>query len=189
MNSFHRWYCRSAFWKTALQRGILPWALDGVDLGQELLEVGPGPGLTSDMLRERVRHLTALEIDPRLAQALTQRMQNTNVTVIEGDATAMPFEDQKFSAAVSFTMLHHVPSPELQDKLFAQVFRVLKPGGWFAGTDSRSSPLFRLIHLGDTMVLVDPDTLGKRLEAVGFTNVIVDTATNRFRFHARRGRL
>lgn len=186
MNRFHRWYCRSGFWKTALQQGILPWALEKVDLGQELLEVGPGPGLTTDMLRERVTHLTTIEIDPRLAKALTQRMENTNVTVIEGDATAMPFEDQKFSGAVSFTMLHHVPSQGLQDKLFAEVFRVLKPGGVFAGTDSRSSPLFRLIHLGDTMVLVDVDTLGKRLEAVGFADITVDAATNRFRFRARR---
>ena len=189
MNRFHRWYCRSSFWKTALYQRILPWALDGLDLGQELLEVGPGPGLTTDVLRQRVAHLTAIEIDAQLADSLRQRMQNTNVTVLEGDASAMPFENQKFSGAVSFTMLHHVASAGLQDKLFAEVFRVLRPGGMFAGIDSRSSLLFRLIHLGDTMVLVEPDTLGKRLEAVGFNDVTINVAANRFRFRARRPQL
>ncbi len=189
MNRFHRWYCRSALWKTTLHENILPWALDGLDLGQELLEVGPGPGLTTDVLHKRVAHLTAIEIDSQLADSLKRRMQNTNVTVQEGDATAMPFEDQKFSSAVSFTMLHHVASPGLQDKLFAEVFRVLEPGGIFAGIDSRSSLLFRLIHLGDTMVLVEPDKLGKRLESVGFRDVTINVAANRFRFRARRPEL
>ena len=189
MNRFHRWYCRSALWKTALHQRILPWALDGLDLGEELLEVGPGPGLTTDILREPVARLTAIEIDSQLADSLKRRMENTNVTVLEGDATAMPFEDQNFSGAVSFTMLHHIASPGLQDKLFAEVFRVLKPGGMFAGIDSRSSLLFRLIHLGDTMVLVEPDTLGKRLEKVGFRDVAINVAANRFRFRARRPEL
>jgi hypothetical protein len=64
-----------------------------------------------------------------------------------------------------------VPSPELQDALFAQACRVLRPGGVFAGSDSQLSLRFRLIHLGDTMVVVDPDTLAGRLTAAGFTDV------------------
>jgi ubiquinone/menaquinone biosynthesis C-methylase UbiE len=43
----------------------------------------------------------------------------------------MPFGESEFSGAVSFTMLHHVPSQELQNKVFAEVLRVLKPGGFF----------------------------------------------------------
>ena len=71
-------------------------------------------------------------------------------------------------------MLHHVPSPSLQDRLFAQACRVLRPGGVFAGTDSQSSWRFRLIHLFDTMVVVDPKTLPQRLRAAGLTEVRVD---------------
>ncbi|MFZ0041798.1 MAG: class I SAM-dependent methyltransferase, partial [Solirubrobacteraceae bacterium] len=33
----------------------------------------------------------------------------------QGDATRMPFEDQRFSAVVCFTMLHHIPSRNLVD--------------------------------------------------------------------------
>ncbi len=188
MNLFHRWYCRSSFWKKALNEKILPWTLNEVYLGDNLLEVGPGPGLTTDVLRQRVAHLTAIEIDPELADKLKQRMHGTNVTVVSGDATKMPFEDKSFSGAVSFTMLHHVLSASLQDRLLAEVYRVLKPGSTFAGVDSVWSPRFQLIHLFDTMVLVDPNTFGTRLERAGFTNASVELGKNRFRFRAQRPR-
>jgi ubiquinone/menaquinone biosynthesis C-methylase UbiE len=47
---------------------------------------------------------------------------------IAGNATTMPFTDGQFLGAVSFTMLHHVPSPELQDQLLHEVWRVIAPG-------------------------------------------------------------
>lgn len=186
MNRFHRWFCRTSYWKKALTDGIIPWALKHAELGENVLEVGPGPGMTTDILRARLPHLTSIEIDSRLAGALKQRMQGTNVKVIEGDATAMPFADGSFSGAVSFTMLHHVPSPVLQDRLIAEVYRVLKPGGVFAGSDSRWSVGFHLIHLWDTMVIVDPEMFAARLTAVGFTDISVESAKRAFRFYARR---
>ena len=186
MNRFHRWYCRSALWKKLLSSQVIPWALKGVDLGTDVLEVGPGPGLTTDILRQRLPHITSIEIDPRLAASLQERMRNTNVRVIQGDATAMPFPSDSFSAAVSFTMLHHVPSAALQDRLLAEVYRILKPGGMFAGTDSTWSRAFALIHLWDTMVVVDPDGFGGRLEAAGFTDVSIRIAKGAFSFRARR---
>ena len=186
MNRFHRWYCRTDFWKQTLESQIVPWSIQEVELGDEVLEIGPGPGLTTDILRQRLAHLTSLEIDSRLAAALKQRLQGTNVQVIEGSATAMPFADNAFSGAVSFTMLHHIPSPDLQDRLLTEVYRVLKPGGVFAGTDSRWSVGFHLIHLWDTMVVVEPDIFGARLEAAGFKEVSVEVGKKAFRFRARR---
>jgi len=49
-----------------------------------------------------------------MTRSLRMRLKGSNVQVIEGDATEMPFADSHFSGAVSFTMLHHVPSRELQ---------------------------------------------------------------------------
>jgi SAM-dependent methyltransferase len=186
MNSFHRWFCRTSIWKKALANEIIPWALKEVELGDDVLEVGPGPGMTTDILRDRLPRLTSIEIDSRLAGPLKDRLQGTNVKVVEGDGTAMPFADGSFSGAVSFTMLHHVPSAALQDRLLAEVYRVLKPGGVFAGSDSRWSVGFHLIHLWDTMVIVEPETFAARLEAAGFTDVSVKMAKQAFRFRARR---
>jgi SAM-dependent methyltransferase len=186
VNLIHRWLCRSAYWRKALEQRVVPWVLSGVELGPDVLEVGPGPGLTTDLLRLRIARMTALEIDPALANSLALRLGGRNVTVIQGDATAMPFGDARFSGAVSLTMLHHVPSPELQDKLLREVRRVLKPAGTFAGVDSRQSFTMRLIHIHDTLVPVDPSTFSTRLEAAGFQDILIETNPYAFRFYARR---
>lgn len=186
MNWIHRRLCRSGWWKKRLEREYMPWALKDAALGGELLEVGPGPGLTTDVLRGRFARVTSIEIDTALAASLSRRLRGTNVKVIEGDATSMPFADRAFSGAVCFTMLHHVPSPALQDRLFAEVCRVLRPGGVFLGTDSRWTRLMPLLHVRDTLVLVDPKTVGARLERAGFRNVAVEVTERAFRFLARR---
>jgi len=98
----------------------------------------------------------------------------------------MPFPDCTFDGAVSFTMLHHVPSPALQDKLLREVWRVLKPGASFLGTDSVDSWLLRLIHIGDTLVAVDPATFSARLEGAGFEKISIETKFDAFRFRASR---
>jgi SAM-dependent methyltransferase len=185
MNRLHRWYCRSDAW-AATVRNELPRVLSGVELGDEVLEAGPGPGLTTDLLRTRVPRVTAIEIDPRLAEALRQRTLGQGVEVVTGDATAMPFQAARFSAVVSFTMLHHLPSSQSQDRLLAEAYRVLRPGGVFAGSDSTASFLFRLAHLGDTMVLVDPDRFASRLQAAGFTDARVRRSNRAFGFRAIR---
>lgn len=184
MNLVHHWFCRSEFWQRKVEQKLLPWALRNVALGDQVLEVGSGPGLTTNILRHRTQQLTALEIDTGLADSLKQRLHGTNVKVIEGDATAMPFPENFFSGAVCFTMLHHVPSPVLQDQLLSEVRRVLKPGAVFAGSDSTTSLPFRLLHINDTMVMVEPKTFSRRLEQAGFGKVTVEVGKGAFRFRA-----
>ncbi len=186
MNRFHLWYCGSGRWRRRLNEEVLPWSLEGVELGEQALELGPGPGLTTDALRGRVKRLTCLEIDPQLAEALRARMPREEVTVVEGDATAMPFPDASFDSAVSLTMLHHVPSVELQDQLFAEVRRVLRPGGTFAGSDSIPNFVWNVAHLFDTRVPLHPSTLGERLGTAGFVDVRVEVGRREVRFRARR---
>jgi ubiquinone/menaquinone biosynthesis C-methylase UbiE len=107
-----------------------------------------------------------------------------NVTVVREDATAMSFSDAAFDGAISFTMMHHVPSVALQDRLLAEVARVLRPGGTFAGVDSLPERGFHMLHLFDTRVPVDPASLPKRLQAAGFVDVQVDVNPYASRFRA-----
>ena len=185
MNRLHHWLCRSNAWRATLEQR-LPWVLGETDFGQSVLEVGPGPGLTTDILRAKFRQLTAVEIDPKLARALRARLQGANVRVVESDATHMPFADSEFSGAVCFTMLHHVPSADLQDKLLGEVLRVVRPGGFFVGCDSLRNWFMRIVHMGDTFVAVDPDTFGGRLQRAGFQVLAVQKDSQSFRFVARR---
>ncbi len=185
MNRLHHWLCRSNRWRETIQQRV-PWVLAGADLGRNVLELGPGPGLTTDLLRRAAQRVTAIEVDVELANSLRLRLRGSNVEVITGDATDMPFSDAQFSGGASFTMLHHVPSAELQDKLLREVWRVLEPGGIFVGSDSLQGLLMRLIHIGDTLVPVDPDKFGARLEAAGFQVLELEKNSHAFRFHARR---
>jgi ubiquinone/menaquinone biosynthesis C-methylase UbiE len=185
MNRFHHWFCRSAHWRKTIQQRV-PWALSTADLGPKVLELGPGPGLATDVLRRWVEQLTAIEVDAGLAASLSSRLRGSNVQVVAGDATAMPFRDAQFSGVVFFTMLHHVPSAELQDKLLRQVWRVLEPGGVFVGSDSLQSWVMRVIHIGDTLVPIDPDLVGTRLETAGFQVLEVEKNSIAFRFYAQR---
>jgi ubiquinone/menaquinone biosynthesis C-methylase UbiE len=168
---------------------ILPWCLSGRDLGDDVLEVGPGPGLTTDALRQSVAQLTAVEVDVALASQLAERLAGTNVEVVRADGTALPFPSARFSGATSFTMLHHVPSVREQDEVLRELRRVLRPGGLLVGVDTIDSPAFRELHVDDTCVPVDPATLAARLVAAGFVDVEVERRlpepARRFRFAAR----
>ena len=185
MNRLHRWLCNSDHWRSTLQQRV-PWVIAETDLGPNVLEIGSGPGLTTDLLRTSVPRLTALEIDSKLAASLRSRLAKSNVRVIEGDATRMPFGNSEFSSAVSFTMLHHVPSSELQDQVLREVWRVLQPGGFFVGSDSLQNWWMRIIHIGDTFIPVNPENFGSRLQRAGFEVLDVQRNVEIFRFRARR---
>jgi ubiquinone/menaquinone biosynthesis C-methylase UbiE len=186
MNPIHNVICSSRSWRRRVERELLPWGLDGVELGEHALEIGPGFGATTRLLIKRVPRLDVIEVDNRYCERLEVQF-GSRVTVTCGDATSMPYPDDAFSAAVCFTMLHHIRSPELQDRVFSEVARVLAPGGVFAGTDSiGTGTMFKLIHIGDTLQPVDPDRLPARLEAAGLREPAVEEANGSFRFRARK---
>lgn len=186
MNRVHALICSSRLWARTVERELLPWGLSRVDLGDDVLEIGPGFGATTRVLAGRVPALTVLELEPRYCERL-RRQLGERVRVVHGDATRMPFPDGRFSGVVAFTMLHHLPTPELQDRLLGEVARVLAPGGVFAGTDSLGTGVvFRLLHVGDTLTAVAPQELPRRLLAAGFTDPQVKRGGRSFRFRARR---
>jgi SAM-dependent methyltransferase len=124
-------------------------------------------------------------MDAELAAPLATRLTGTNVDVIHHDATASGLASGRFSAATCFSMLHHMPTPATQDRLFAELCRVLRPAGIFLGTDSIESEAIRAFHEDDVFVPVDPSTLESRLERAGFSDVNVEPAGYQIRFSAR----
>lgn len=187
MNVVHRFRCSSTAWADQVRDELLPWALAGVDLGEHTLEIGPGYGATLRALVERVTDVTAVEVDADMAARLDARY-STQARVIHADGAHTGLAAASFDSVVCFTMLHHVPTDTAQDSLFAEAFRVLKPGGVFAGSDRLGSALFRLIHLRDTYNPVHPDGLETRLRRVGFGDVSTDVAGSTVRWRAFRPR-
>jgi ubiquinone/menaquinone biosynthesis C-methylase UbiE len=186
VNRIHNLICSSRWWAGKVDGELLPWGLEGVDPGEQMLEFGPGFGATTKVLATRPGRLTVLELDPGYCERLRREI-GASAEVVQGDATRMPFADGSFSGVMCFTMLHHLPSEEAQDRAFAEALRVLRPGGVFAGTDSLGTSLtFKLIHVGDTLNPVDPATLPQRLERSGFERVEVGTGGASLRFRAYR---
>ena len=185
MNILHTVFCRSDFWKDKLAQG-LPWVLEGVPLGANVLEIGPGPGFTTEIIKGDCDNLTVLEIDPKYVKALKEKFKGDKIRVFEGDATKLPLPDKTFSSVVAFTMLHHIPTQEMQNKVFKEAFRILNSGGFFIASDSCASPTLKLFHLFDNYNPIDPKTINPRLEKTGFANVRVETIPGAFCFSAQK---
>jgi len=159
MNENHATLCPSPEWAAHIQTEVLPALVSEIRLGQDMLEIGPGPGAATEWLRHKVTHLSALEVDPAAAGTLAARYAGTNVEVTVGDATAMDFADASFDSVGTFTMLHHVPTAAQQGRVLAEALRVLRPGGVLIGSDSYNP--------------VEPASMLLRLQILGFHKITI----------------
>jgi hypothetical protein len=72
----------------------------------------------------------------------------------------------------------------MQDRMLAELARVLRPGGFLFGTDALDTPERRKLHVGDVFVPARPEALTARLGAAGFASSEVESRGDRFRFRA-----
>lgn len=186
MNSFENWFCGSSLWRRATARKILPWMLSGYKLGDSVLELGAGPGATTEELRRRSTRVTSLEYDHTFAAKLGARFANTNVGVLQGDAATLPFPDGSFSSVLAVLVLHHMRSREQQERAFAEIHRVLRPGGAFFALEIGDGWLQRFGHIKSTFVPVAPTAAFARLNSLGFSKIVVDVKRAVFRICALR---
>jgi SAM-dependent methyltransferase len=171
MNENHAILCASPEWAEHLESDVLAPLIATVDLGDEMLELGPGPGAATRWLRHRVKRLVALELDATAAARLADELAGTNVTVDVGDCTRAPYPDACFDSVAAFTMLHHLPTQELQFATLCEAFRLLRPGGVLVGADSLASQGLHDFHEGDTYNPIDPSRLLVFLQAAGFARL------------------
>lgn len=90
---------------------------------KDVLEVGCGTGL----ILERIRHFAAHAEGIDLSPGMLEKARARGLTVREGSATALPYEDESFDVTCSFKVLAHVPEIE---KALAEMARVTRPSGY-----------------------------------------------------------
>jgi ubiquinone/menaquinone biosynthesis C-methylase UbiE len=88
---------------------------------ESLLDAGCGDGSVARLLRERVRDVTAIDIEPSAAWH-----DEPGLSFRVADAERLPFPDAAFDLVHSKDSLHHMTAPELA---LAEYRRVLRPGG------------------------------------------------------------
>ena len=90
---------------------------------RRVLEVGGGQSGLAAMLYPEAT-VTTLDLDPSFADAPCNRAER--VTFVQGDATALPFDDGAFDVVTQFDLLEHVPDDAAAAR---EAVRVLRPGG------------------------------------------------------------
>ena len=164
---------------------------------EDALDVGCGTGAVLELLHARYpsKHLTGLDLTPGMID-VARAKQLDNVSFVVGDAEALPFEPRSFDAVLCSNSFHHYPHPE---RFFAEVARVLRPGGRLVLRDYTSNdvavwlmnnielPLARLLGHGDVRILKLSE-LRALVEEFGLTPLKLE-AQKGFRAHlvARKG--
>jgi ubiquinone/menaquinone biosynthesis C-methylase UbiE len=97
-----------------------------IPMGEErALDAGTGAGTLALALAPLVREVVGVDVVPALLERARRRAP-ANVSFVEGDATALPFESGSFDLSCSRRTLHHIARPE---RAVAELARVTAPGG------------------------------------------------------------
>jgi ubiquinone/menaquinone biosynthesis C-methylase UbiE len=184
MNWLETWFCSTSYWRHITEDTLLPWLIADAYLGDHLLEVGCGPGAATAALQRRAPRVTSLEYDHRLASGLARTLPAA--MVVQADAASLPFADRTFSSAIAVLVLHHLRSFEQQDRAFAEIHRVLRPGGLLLAFEIPDKWLQRALHRHSTFVPVQVPAIPARLTRAGFARVNIQHRSAGFRFLASR---
>ncbi len=92
---------------------------------ERALDAGCGAGALAFALAPHVREVVGVDLSAELVAAGRERAP-ANVTLLEGDATALPFAYGEFDLSGCLRVLHHVRRPELA---VSELARVTRPGG------------------------------------------------------------
>jgi ubiquinone/menaquinone biosynthesis C-methylase UbiE len=97
--------------------------------GERVLEIGFGSGLTFLNLHEQYKEIHGLDLTANAAavQAAFAK-RNIHTQLRQGNVLEMPYPDNQFDTVLLISILEHL-KPADQPRAFAEIRRVLKPGG------------------------------------------------------------
>jgi phosphoethanolamine N-methyltransferase len=157
--------------------------VDGLPLaGRTLLDIGCGSGgITLHLAGSHgLAHATGFDVEKPVVEAARRRAQARGladrVVFVQAPPGALPFADAGFDVVFSKDALLHVPD---KDFVFAEIFRVLKPGGVFAASnwmiahDGEPSPDMKayIAAEGLSFAMASPARYAQAMRHAGFVAV------------------
>ena len=109
-----------------------PWELGRLAPGERVLDLGSGAGTDSLVAAQMVGDdgsVTGIDMTPEMlakARSAASAMGVGNVEFVESEAEHLPFPDESFDVVISNGVIDLIPD---KDAVFAELFRVLAPGG------------------------------------------------------------
>jgi SAM-dependent methyltransferase len=109
-----------------------PFSLEPLAPGERVLDLGCGAGTDTLVAAQMVGpegHVTGIDMTPEMlakARASLAELELANVELVEGEAESLPFPDETFDVVISNGVIDLIPD---KDAVFAELFRVLRPGG------------------------------------------------------------
>lgn len=140
---------------TVSDRPWFPWIASHLPLkaGDRIVDVGCGPAWFWEAVTDAVPRdldLTLTDLSQGMVDEAMKRCAPLPFGSVNGgvaDAAALPFEDERFDGVVAMHMLYHVADPVAA---VADMFRILKPGGFLAVTTNGTNNMRRLYELTTT---------------------------------------
>ena len=171
--------------------------VEGLSLnGKTILDIGCGSGGITLHLVERhgAAHATGFDVEQPVIDAARRRAAARGLakrtSFVQAPPGPLPFADRSFDVVFSKDALLHVPD---KDGLFAEIFRVLKPGGvfaasnWMIGHDGEPSPEMKayVAAEGLSFAMASPARYAQAMRGAGFADVTVTDRNPWYREVAR----
>ena len=153
-------------WRVATTRAVAPRP------GQRILDLAAGTGASSVSLARSGAEVVAADFSPgMIAEGRRRHRGIPNLTFVEADATALPFEDGEFDAVTMSFGLRNVNEP---GKALGELLRVTKPGGRLVVCEFSHppSPAFNGLYrfYNDRILPVVAKTVSSNAEAYDYLN-------------------
>lgn len=125
--------------ETSLPYGTLPEVIEritafeelGLPKGEKLLDIGAGTLRCSRYaLQKGADYVCGIDINAGMLRHGKEKVAKqgfNNIDTVVADARFIPFRCQVFTRVISLELIEHIPTEA--DKVFREIFRVLKPGG------------------------------------------------------------
>ena len=133
-------------------RNWFDWVADQMELPDDgnVIDIGCGAGWfwSTARFNRRPLRLTLADTSENMVLEAVNRLCATRdafkITAHVADASALPFADRSFDAAIAMHMLYHVPQPE---RAIGEMARILKPGGLIAVTTNGKNNMTEFFDL------------------------------------------